>query len=48
MMIFYSFSEFAKYPITIYGKFIQAIITWLLPFAFTSFFPAAYLLGEGC
>jgi len=42
----YSFSEFAKYPITIYPRWIQAIITWLLPFAFTSFFPATYLLGQ--
>lgn len=42
----YSFSEFAKYPITIYPRWIQTIITWLLPFAFTSFFPATYLLGQ--
>jgi len=47
MLVFYNLSEFAKYPITIYSKFIQAVITWLLPFAFTSFFPATYLLGDG-
>ncbi|MEW6231662.1 MAG: ABC-2 family transporter protein [Chloroflexota bacterium] len=46
MMLPYSFSEFAKFPITIYPRLLQAIITWALPFAFTSFFPAAHILGQ--
>ncbi|HHW58538.1 MAG TPA: hypothetical protein GXX15_13070 [Clostridia bacterium] len=39
-------SEFAKYPITIYHKAIQILITWIVPFAFTSFYPALYLLDK--
>lgn len=42
----YSFSEYAKYPITIYPKAIKMIIMYVLPFAFTSYFPAAYILGK--
>ncbi|MBU0581474.1 MAG: ABC-2 family transporter protein [Candidatus Margulisbacteria bacterium] len=36
--------EFSQYPVTIYGKTIRFIITWMLPFAFISFFPAAFFI----
>lgn len=38
--------EFAKYPITLYDQVIRSIITWILPFAFVSYFPALILLGK--
>jgi ABC-2 type transport system permease protein len=38
--------EFAKYPLDIYGKNVGLIFTLLLPYAFVSFYPAAYLLGR--
>jgi ABC-2 type transport system permease protein len=38
--------EFAKYPMTLYGRFIQIVVTWILPFAFISYYPALILLGK--
>lgn len=43
----YMTSDFAKYPVTIYNLLIKTIITYIIPFAFTAFYPAAWLLtGE--
>lgn len=41
-----SFSFLGKYPITIYPRFIQTVITWILPYAFVAFFPAALIIGK--
>jgi viologen exporter family transport system permease protein len=38
--------EFVKYPVHLYGRLIQFIITWILPFAFISYYPALVLLGK--
>jgi ABC-2 type transport system permease protein len=38
--------DFAKYPLTIYTLGVQALITWILPFAFISFYPAALIFGR--
>ena len=43
--MFYMVNEFSKYPTTIYNKFVASIITYIIPFAFTAFFPASYFLG---
>ncbi len=37
---------FSKYPTTIYNKLIKVMITWILPYAFTSFYPATYFLKD--
>lgn len=42
----YTLSDFAKYPIGIYSKVIQGVITFVVPFAFTAFFPASYFVGK--
>lgn len=42
-----SFQEFAFYPILIYPKFIGFILTWIIPYAFASFYPADYFLHKG-
>ena len=43
----YMVSDFAKYPITIYNNLIKSVITYIIPFAFTTFYPANYILtGE--
>lgn len=42
----YQLSDFAKYPIGIYPKVIQIILTGFIPFAFTGYFPGAYFLGK--
>jgi ABC-2 type transport system permease protein len=38
--------EFAKFPITLYDQVIRAVITWVVPFAFVSYYPAVVLLGK--
>lgn len=42
----YSFGDFAKYPMSIYSKFIQFFLSFIIPFAFTAYFPAAYFVGK--
>ena len=41
----YNMADFAKYPTEIYAKFVQFIITWIIPFAFVAYLPASYFLG---
>ena len=40
----YGMNEFAKYPTTIYSLFIRTFITYIIPFAFTGYYPCIYLL----
>lgn len=43
----YGLSEFSKYPTTIYSMPIRLFITYIIPFAFTGYYPALYILtGE--
>lgn len=42
--MFYMLNDFAKYPVTIYDKVVRNIITYIIPFAFTGFYPSCYLL----
>ncbi|MDD5796336.1 MAG: ABC-2 family transporter protein [Oscillospiraceae bacterium] len=42
--MFYMVNDFAKYPVTIYNNLVKVIITYIIPFAFTAFFPANYIL----
>jgi ABC-2 type transport system permease protein len=42
----YELHEFAKYPLSFYHKSISVLITWLVPYGFTSFYPASYLIGD--
>ena len=43
----YMTNDFSKYPVTIYNKVVQTLITYVIPFAFTAYFPASYFLtGE--
>ena len=45
--MFYMTNDFSKYPTTIYNKFVRIVITYIIPFAFTAFYPASYFLtGE--
>jgi ABC-2 type transport system permease protein len=38
--------EFAKYPLSLYGKTLETFFTWVVPFGFASFWPASRLLGR--
>jgi len=41
-----SLNNFLDYPITIYNKSIQAILTFVVPVAFVNFYPAHYFLDK--
>ncbi|MGE4319989.1 MAG: ABC transporter permease [Acholeplasmataceae bacterium] len=45
MVVFYDIADFTKQPLTIYPKALQFTLKYIIPFAFTSYFPSAYLLG---
>lgn len=36
--------DFSRYPLDIYTKPLQVFLIWIVPFAFTGFFPATFLL----
>jgi ABC-2 type transport system permease protein len=38
------FSEFGRFPTTIYSLPLQLLLTWVLPYATVSFYPAAFIL----
>jgi ABC-2 type transport system permease protein len=38
--------DFGKYPATIYNKYIKAIITFILPFGFISYYPSEYFISN--
>lgn len=44
LQVFYMTSDFAKYPVTIYNGFVKNIVTYIIPFAFTAYYPASYIL----
>jgi ABC-2 type transport system permease protein len=37
---------FGRYPLTIYNVFIQFLLSWIIPFAFASFYPTTRFLGR--
>ncbi len=37
---------FGRYPITIYNPIIQFMLSWVIPFAFASFYPTVRYLGR--
>lgn len=42
--MFYDMNDFAKYPTSIYNKTVRGIVTYIIPFALTGFYPASYFL----
>lgn len=45
--MFYMVNDFAKYPVEIYNNIVKTVITYIIPFAFTAYYPAYYFLtGE--
>ena len=45
MMLLQNVSEFSKYPTVIYRRWLQILLSYVIPFAFTSYYPAAFILG---
>ena len=45
-LFYFNARKFAGYPISIFSKGIQAIMIYVVPFAFVNYFPAQYLLRK--
>jgi ABC-2 type transport system permease protein len=43
---FMNLSRFGRYPVTIYGPGLRALLSTAVPFAFIAFYPSALLLGR--
>lgn len=39
-IMYWNLRKFAGYPISIYNKFIQSLLIFVVPFAFVNYFPA--------
>ncbi|MNI75103.1 hypothetical protein D3C73_1312290 [compost metagenome] len=39
-------SDFARYPMNIFGKGIRFVLTWIIPYGFTAFYPAAMFIDD--
>src|SRR4051794_7406235 len=46
MPMMYNISNYGRYPVNIYNKVIQFVLTWILPFAFVGVYPASYFLKK--
>lgn len=44
--LLFNMKKFIDYPITVYPRGIQFILTFIVPFAFMNFYPASLLLGK--
>ena len=40
----YNLLNFARYPLSIYRPFVRILLTWIIPFGFVAFYPAAGLI----
>ncbi|WP_135557182.1 ABC transporter permease [Paenibacillus cymbidii] len=40
----WNLQNYGRNPINVYNKLIKLLLTWILPFAFVGFYPAAYFL----
>lgn len=43
----YGLKNYTDYPLPIYSKGMQAVLTFVVPYAFTGYYPVALLLGKG-
>ena len=43
----WTLDEFTRYPADVYDKAIRNFITWVVPVAFASFYPAQMIFGDG-
>ena len=42
----YQAAAFNRYPLPIFPRWMQRVLTFVVPFAFTAFFPATFFLGR--
>jgi len=44
--LLWNLQNYGRYPMTIYNRLLGFVLTWLLPFGFVGFYPAAYFLDR--
>lgn len=44
--LIWNIQNYGRYPINVYNKTMTVVLTWVLPFAFVGFYPAAYFLDR--
>jgi ABC-2 type transport system permease protein len=44
--IVHNVSNFARFPLSIYGRAMHLVLTFVIPFGFISYYPAAWLFGK--
>lgn len=44
--VIHSVSSFARFPLTIYGRVLNLVLTFVIPFGFVSYYPVAWVLGK--
>ena len=44
--VIHSFSSFARFPLTIYGRTLNLLLTFVIPFGFVSYYPMGWVLGK--
>jgi ABC-2 type transport system permease protein len=44
--LLWNLQNYGRYPVTIYNKLLGFLLTWLLPFGFVGFYPAAFFLDK--
>ena len=42
--LIWNIQNYGRYPVSIYNGIIRIVLTWILPFAFVGFYPAALFL----
>ena len=42
--VVYNINQFSQYPVSIYSRIVRGAVTYIIPFALTSYYPASYLL----
>ncbi len=45
-LFFSNITGFLQYPLSIYNRSVQIILTFILPYAFVNYYPAQYFLGK--
>lgn len=44
--LMYNVQGYGRYPVTIYNRLLQVLLTWIIPFAFVGVYPASLFLGR--
>lgn len=44
--LMWNIQNYGRYPVNVYNRIIKALLTWIIPFAFVGFYPAAYFLDR--